>query len=78
MRIIVKWKKIGSQGGIYPIATDANDQVLFVGDPNNKSKMADGSHFEKPINRRISATVWWIVTKSDAVTRADRLNPTDC
>ena len=49
---------------------DKDRQVLFVGGPNihppsNKSKIADGRHFEKPLNRDIPATVRWTLMKCE-------------
>ena len=49
---------------------DKDRQVLFVGGPNihppsNKSKIADGRHFEKPLNRDIPATVRRTVMKCE-------------
>jgi len=37
--------------------------------------MADSRHFEKPLNRHISATVRRIFTKSGTVTHTDLLKP---
>jgi len=42
-----------------------------------KSKMADGRHFEKPLNRHISATVGPILMKFGTVTQICPLQETD-
>jgi len=42
-----------------------------------KSKMADGRHFEKPLNRHISATVGQILMKFGMVTPIGRLQERD-
>ena len=58
------------------LQNDKDHQVLFVGvHTPNKSKIADGRHFEKSTNRHISAIVWPIVKKFDKMTRVDYLNP---
>jgi len=39
--------------------------------------MADGRHFEQPLNRHNSATVWRIVMKFDMMTHVDPFKPSN-
>ena len=43
----------------------------------HKSKMADGRHFEKPLNRHISATVWPILMNFGTMTHMGPLQQID-